>query len=189
MCTEQYTHFYCIYCKCCIRKGYEWEICEQALQTESKSMGSCGYTDDGEVARASEYCQQCPPDEKKWNKSRDTDDVDKDDAPCLNICRWFYSNCLVFLLFSSSAKLVLIFLNDTDFGNTHRKIKNTTHPTCATTSPSTTCATSAPTVTISRNTVWNATKREQYGYKQDSDDLQLVAGTPSRTVIELIIPN
>ncbi|KAI6757903.1 hypothetical protein HG531_003728 [Fusarium graminearum] len=53
---------------CCIRKGYAWEICEQALQTESKSMGSCGYTEDGEVARVSEYCQQCPPDERKWNK-------------------------------------------------------------------------------------------------------------------------
>jgi hypothetical protein len=68
MCTEQYTHFYCIDCRTCIRKAYEWEICEEALKSESKSMGSCGYTNDGEVAIASEYCQQCPPDERKWGK-------------------------------------------------------------------------------------------------------------------------
>lgn len=68
MCTEQYTHFYCIDCRTCIRKAYEWEICEEALKSESKSMGSCGYTCDGEVAIASEYCQQCPPDERKWGK-------------------------------------------------------------------------------------------------------------------------
>lgn len=85
-----------------------------------------------------------------------------------------------FFFFSSSAKLVPIFLIDTDFENTHRKIKNTTHPTCATTSPSTICAASALTVTISRNTVWNAIKREQYSYKQDNDDLHLAAGSIRR---------
>lgn len=31
-------------------------------------MGSCGYTDDGVVVSVSEYCQQCPPDDRKWNK-------------------------------------------------------------------------------------------------------------------------
>ncbi|SCN85562.1 uncharacterized protein FFB20_07474 [Fusarium fujikuroi] len=68
MCTEHFTHFYCMYCSVCIRKGYEWEICQIAQQTESKAMGSCGYTDDGVVASVSEYCQQCPPDDRKWNK-------------------------------------------------------------------------------------------------------------------------
>ncbi|KAM5378288.1 uncharacterized protein FRV6_12128 [Fusarium oxysporum] len=68
MCTEHFTHFYCMYCSECFKKGYEWEICQIAQQTESKSMGSCGYTDDGVVASVSEYCQQCPPDDRKWNK-------------------------------------------------------------------------------------------------------------------------
>ncbi|KAJ0149102.1 Beta-mannosidase B [Fusarium oxysporum f. sp. albedinis] len=58
MCTEHFTHFYCMYCSERFKKGYEWEICQIAQQTESKSMGSCGYTDDGVVASMSEYCQQ-----------------------------------------------------------------------------------------------------------------------------------
>ncbi|KAH7263021.1 hypothetical protein BKA59DRAFT_464930 [Fusarium tricinctum] len=68
MCNDYYTHFYCMYCNDCFKKEFEWEICEVALQTQSKSVGSCGYTNDGEVARMSEYCQRCPPDDRKWSR-------------------------------------------------------------------------------------------------------------------------